>query len=273
LNRPFHIRLSTLNSEAAFSVIVVSIGLSCFVWQSMTTIAMFYHARKPIIGIALAQAVLGVIICIITLMTSLIAMDCFFRLFISVIGVNLADMTLLFVLLWKAYLGNNRSKIILFLGLLPILGIGVFICANLTISKSETEYGNGICLTHYPTNIVIIKAVVDCVANTFLSGCFIMVIHKHYPKNVLGGSTSVLYTIDWYLASYLVIKQLQHRSDRTVKEDEEEGPDDDISISISMRQLEADNNQKDEMYSSFSYPHKSDISTSSNHKPKLSDQS
>lgn len=65
------------------------------------------------------------------------------------VGVNIADMSLQFVLLWKAYLGNNRSKLILVVGSIPILSIAVFIWVNMTIGKSKTFLGVGLCATEY----------------------------------------------------------------------------------------------------------------------------
>jgi hypothetical protein len=67
----------------------------------------------------------------------------------SVVGVNIADISLQFVLLWKAYLGNNRSKAILVIGCIPIIAIGVFIIVNMTFGKSETMLGVGVCYTKY----------------------------------------------------------------------------------------------------------------------------
>jgi hypothetical protein len=67
----------------------------------------------------------------------------------SVVGINLADIALQFVLLWKAYLGNNRSKIILGIGSIPIICITAFIIVNMTFGKSETVKDVGYCFTKY----------------------------------------------------------------------------------------------------------------------------
>ncbi|CAO3643008.1 unnamed protein product [Mucor hiemalis] len=260
--------------ETAFSIMFVSVGMSCFIWQSMTAGWMFYKARKPVIGIVFFQAVLGVVVTFVTLLTSLIEIDCTFRLLFSVLGVNIGDISLQFVLLWKAYLGNNRSKVILVVGSIPILAIAVFICVNMTFGKSKTFTGVGLCTTEYPLYIVITKAAIDCSANTFLSGCFLLVIYRHYrilgssiqktlitegliycfgvcfsniltgillTKNVIGGSTPILYTIDWYLASYLIIKQLRQRNIPIKKEENEENEEDAKTI----KSLESLDERKD----------------------------
>ncbi|KAI8091097.1 uncharacterized protein B0P05DRAFT_485605, partial [Gilbertella persicaria] len=212
----------------AFSIMFVTIGFSCFVWQTLTVGEMLYKSRKPIIGLVLFQAFLGIIVTVVTLLTSLIDIGCNFRLIFSVVGVNVGDMSLQFVLLWKAYLGNNRSKVILILGLIPIFGIAIFILINMTIGKSETNLNLGVCATDYPTFIVIIKASIDCTSNAFLSACFILVIYRHYrtlgillTKNVLGGNTPIIYTIDWYLASFLIIKQLRQRHNKAPKDQDD----------------------------------------------------
>ncbi|CEP16319.1 hypothetical protein [Parasitella parasitica] len=228
---------------------------------------MFYKARKPIVGIVLFQTLVGVAVTFVTLLSSLTTVDCTFLLLFSVVGVNVADICLQFVLLWKAFLGNNRSKIILCVGSIPLLLIAAFIIINMTFGRSLTEHGIGICNYEYPTYIVVAKAAIDCASNTFLSGCFVLVIYRHYrvlgssiqktliteglmycfgvclsnivtgillAKNVFGGSTPILYTIDWYLASYLIIKQLSDRYNSAAlkkkKEDEEDDDDNNSSI-------------------------------------------
>ncbi|KAI9472057.1 MAG: hypothetical protein EXX96DRAFT_509950 [Benjaminiella poitrasii] len=213
----------------AFSIMFVSIGMSCFIWQTMTAGWMFYKARKPIIGLVFFQAFLGILVTFVTLLTSLTEVDCTFRLLFSIIGVNIGDITLQFVLLWKAYLGNNRSKLILIVGCVPILAIASFICANMTIGKSTTSMGVGLCDTNYPISIVVAKTIIDCTSNTFLSGCFILVIYRHYRilGSVFDGSSPIIYTIDWYLASYLIIKQLRYKNKNSAEKDEDEDEDED----------------------------------------------
>ncbi|KAI8366811.1 uncharacterized protein BYT42DRAFT_587940 [Radiomyces spectabilis] len=247
------------DAEAAFSIMFVSVGMSCFIWQSMRSGWMFYMARKPIHFVVFAQAVLGVVVTFVTLLTSLVEISCYFQLAFSIIGVNLGDIALQSVLLWKAYLGNSRSKVILGIGVLPLIGIVVFIWTNFTGAPSSSIYRQGVCDTYYPGNIVIIKAALDFSSNIFLSFCFLLVIYRHYrilgtsvqktlikegliycfgvctsnvltgillTLKVLGGSTPVLYTIDWYLASYLIIKQIKFG-----REGEEENEEEDESQS------------------------------------------
>ncbi|KAL0135068.1 hypothetical protein V8B55DRAFT_1571292 [Mucor lusitanicus] len=261
----------SIPTMTAFSIMFVSIGMSCFIWQSITAGQMFYKARKPIVGLVFAQATLGIVVTFVTLLTSLTPdIDCTFRLLFSVVGVNVADISLQFVLLWKAYLGNNRSKIILGVGCIPLLAIAAFIIANMTFGRSISEQGVGLCDTDYPTYIVIAKAAIDCTSNTFLSGCFVLVIYRHYrilgssiqktlitegliycfgvclsniltgilmAKTVLGGSTPILYTIDWYLASYLIIKQLRsrHKHAGLKEEEDDDEEEDDSSSSIASK--------------------------------------
>ncbi|KAI8378841.1 hypothetical protein EDC96DRAFT_604502 [Choanephora cucurbitarum] len=255
---------SEIPVATAFSIMFVTVGLCCFVWQTLTAGEMLYQNRKPIIGIVFFQALLGVITTLITLLTSINLISCEFRLYFSIVGVNVGDISLQFVLLWKAYLGNNRSKPILFVGMLPIIGIIVFIFINLTIGRSRTDPLLGICSTSYAVYIVVVKAVIDCSSNAFLSACFILVIYKHYrvlgssiqktlltegliycfgvcfsnivtgillAMAVLGGDSPILYTIDWYLASYLIIKQLRQR-DNKLNSEEHEDEDEEEEISV-----------------------------------------
>ncbi|CAO3587464.1 unnamed protein product [Absidia cylindrospora] len=261
---PAKIVLTKEIQETNFAIMVVSIGMSCFVWQAFESGEMYYKKRKPVIAVVLAQAILGVVVTFVTLLTSVIEVNCTFRLYFSVFGVNAADIALQSVLLWKAFLGNNRSKIVLLVGALPLLGIVAFIGLNITIGKSQTHFADGACSTDYPTFIVLVKAILDFSSNAFLSACFLFVIYRHYRERgtsihrtlikegliycfgvclsnivtgillmlkVLGGASPVVYTIDWYVASYLIIKQFK-ASRRIEKEElETELDEDDMKIS------------------------------------------
>ncbi|CAO3612411.1 unnamed protein product [Cunninghamella blakesleeana] len=279
--------------ETNFSIMFVSIGLSCFIWQATQSGWLFYKSRKIIFGLVFSQTILGIAVTIVTLLTSLVPVDCTFRLLFSVIGVNLGDISLQFILLWKAYLGNNRSKIILYVGITPLIGIFAFIALNITIGRSETYFLEGVCATVYPDYIVVVKAVLDFFSNIFLSACFLLVIYRHYRVlgsgiqrtlikegliycfgvcisniatgicmfyRVLGGSTPVLYTIDWYLASYLIIKQLKYGRN-TDDEDEEniEFDEEDMRITqfsnqdLELSSININNNQRDIPYNDEKY--------------------
>lgn len=63
---------------SAFSIMFVTIGFSCFFWQVITTAWMYYKSRKPLVALVCFQALLGVIITIVTLLTSIIDVDCTF---------------------------------------------------------------------------------------------------------------------------------------------------------------------------------------------------
>ncbi|KAI8330974.1 hypothetical protein BC941DRAFT_328544, partial [Chlamydoabsidia padenii] len=209
--------------ETTFSIMVVSIGMSCFIWQAFESGWMVLKIRKPVHAVVFAQTLLGIVVTFVTLLTSVVDVDCTFRLYFSVIGVNIADIALQAILLWKAFLGNNRSKLVLLIGTIPLLGIVSFIGLNITTGKSNSYFQEGACATDYPTYIVIVKATLDFCSNTFLSACFLFVIYRHYRVlgSILGGFTPVLYTIDWYLASYLIIKQLKNSRSSNDEEDTE----------------------------------------------------
>jgi hypothetical protein len=75
---------ATLTRDTAFSIMFVTIGMCCFMWQSITTGWMFYKGRKPIVGLVFAQATLGVAVTIVTMLTSLIHVDCVFVIYIYI---------------------------------------------------------------------------------------------------------------------------------------------------------------------------------------------
>ncbi|OAD79289.1 hypothetical protein PHYBLDRAFT_139323 [Phycomyces blakesleeanus NRRL 1555(-)] len=195
--------------DVTFSIVFVSIGMSCFVWQTIESGWIFHKSHKPLHGIVFAQAFLGVVVTFVTLLTSFVEISCTFRLLFSVVGVNLGDFCLQYVLLCKAYIGNQRSKIVLFFGALPLLGILIVIILNFTLSRSESYYDNGVCITNYPLYGVIIKTAVDSISNTMLSYWFILVIYRQYK--LFGTSVQkTLIAEAGYLSSYLIIKQLKY---------------------------------------------------------------
>lgn len=67
-----------LPAEAAFSIMFVSVGMSCFIWQTCRAGWMFYKVQKPIQGVVFAQALLGAILTFVTLLASLVPVDCTF---------------------------------------------------------------------------------------------------------------------------------------------------------------------------------------------------
>jgi hypothetical protein len=75
--------------DTAFSIMFVTIGMSCFIWQSITSGWMFYEARKPIIGLVFAQATLGIAVTFVTLLTSLVHVDCTFVMYTNNIDLNI----------------------------------------------------------------------------------------------------------------------------------------------------------------------------------------
>lgn len=64
--------------ETTFSIMVVSIGMSCFIWQSIESGWMVYKIRKPVHMVVFAQAVLGIVVTFVTLLTSVMDVDCTF---------------------------------------------------------------------------------------------------------------------------------------------------------------------------------------------------
>ncbi|KAH8548695.1 hypothetical protein BGW37DRAFT_505957 [Umbelopsis sp. PMI_123] len=235
---------SLSQTDAAFSIMFVSVCLSCFVWQIIYLAQLLRHSLKPIYIMMLAQAVGGCICAFVTLLTSLVPMSCDFRLNFSIVTVNLGDIAIQTVLLWKAYICYDRSQRLLVVGSLPLFGILIFIVLNCTVGRSSTYFIDGVCTTFYPTWIVAVKAALDFTSNLFLSLCFLRVIYRHYQVlgsslqkallkdgiiycigailsnlicgvllivKVLGGLTPILYTLD---CTYLVISLIlgQHHS-------------------------------------------------------------
>jgi hypothetical protein len=62
----------------AFCIMFVTVGMTCFISQTTTVGQMYYKSRKPIHAIVLAQAALGIIVTLVTLLASLTDVDCTF---------------------------------------------------------------------------------------------------------------------------------------------------------------------------------------------------
>jgi hypothetical protein len=69
---------SNLQGISAFCIMFVTVGMTCFISQTATVGQMYYKSRKPIHAIVLAQAALGIIVTIVTLLASLTDIDCTF---------------------------------------------------------------------------------------------------------------------------------------------------------------------------------------------------
>ncbi|KAG2177300.1 hypothetical protein INT43_007957 [Umbelopsis isabellina] len=234
--------LTEPDTAGAFSIMFVSVCMSCFVWQIVYLGLLLRKSYKPLYILMFVQAVGGCVCAFVTLLTSLISVSCKFRLIFSIVTVNLGDVAIQTVLLWKAYICNDRSRRLLTIGSIPLVGILIFIILNCTVGQSQTYFIAGVCTTLYPTWIVALKAVMDFSSNLFLSLCFLKVVYRHYTilgsslqkallkdgliyligailsnlicgilliLKVMGGLTPILYTLDWSLASYLIIKQLK----------------------------------------------------------------
>lgn len=65
-------------TEAAFSIMFVSVCMSCFVWQIIYLGLLLRHALKPLYVLMFAQAITGCICAFVTLLTSLIPVSCNF---------------------------------------------------------------------------------------------------------------------------------------------------------------------------------------------------
>lgn len=64
--------------EANFTIMFVSVGFSCFIWQVLTTGKMAYKSKKPIVLLVFLQSVLGVVVTFVTLLVCIVEVDCTF---------------------------------------------------------------------------------------------------------------------------------------------------------------------------------------------------
>ncbi|KAI9470771.1 MAG: hypothetical protein EXX96DRAFT_585659 [Benjaminiella poitrasii] len=259
------------------AVVYMSICLACTVWQIMAASVLVYKARKWLHYAVVFETLLSFFSILCSVLNSLSGLSCEFRFWVSIIAVNLGGCCIQTILLYKAYICYDRSKWLIILGSLINLGYIAltFVYATLGhVPSYKDMMGN--CVMKNLEWPALAKLALDIASNVFLSFAFLMVIHRHYrvfgnslhksllsnglifsvgviASNIvtailvscraMGGLSADLYSFDWVITSYLLIKQFKmnkkqeggkkkgHDSYDDEDDDEEDDEDEDIEAS------------------------------------------
>ncbi|KAI9316675.1 hypothetical protein BX666DRAFT_2027503 [Dichotomocladium elegans] len=246
-----------ISKQSIYTLVYMSICLSCVVWQLVNSTLLVYRSRKILHFAVLAEVILAFIVILASLLNPLIGLDCVTRYWISITCVNIAGILIQSILLYKAYICNNRARWLLGLGSAINCGYLVLLVLYSVFGQvpfTRDSFGN--CLMDNFEWPAIAKLSLDIFCNLFLSTAFLMVIYRYYRhfgnslyKSLLssgtiyivgvvainiivglliafkavGGLSSDLYSFEWVVTGYLLIKQFKHDKEMSEAEEEETG--------------------------------------------------
>ncbi|KAI8072086.1 hypothetical protein BDF21DRAFT_454188 [Thamnidium elegans] len=229
------------------TVVYMSICLSCTVWQVLTAAELAYKVRKWLHFAVFFETVLSFVSILCSVLNPLTSLSCEFRFWVSIICVNLGGCCIQTILLYKAYICYDRSTWLLLFGSFINVGYIALTFIYATLGKVPTYkdlLGN--CVMQNLEWPALAKLGLDIASNVFLSFAFLMVIYRHYrifgntlhksllssgivfsvgviasnivtailiSCRVMGGLSADLYSFDWVITSYLLIKQFKMKNE------------------------------------------------------------
>ncbi|KAI7898993.1 uncharacterized protein BX663DRAFT_489559 [Cokeromyces recurvatus] len=273
-----HLNTDTQNyiRHTTAAVVYMSVCLACTIWQIKAAIILAYKARKWLHFAVVFEALLSFSSILCSILNSLTSISCGFRFWVSIVAVNLGGCCIQTILLYKAYICYDRSKWLIILGSFINIGYIALIFIYATLGRVPTYkdiVGN--CVMRNLEWPALAKLALDIASNVFLSFAFLMVIHRHYRVfgnslhksllsnglifsvgviasniitailiscRVMGGLSADLYSFDWVITSYLLIKQFKmnkrqeskgNKGQESCDEDDEDEEEDDDDIEIS----------------------------------------
>ncbi|KAI8337034.1 hypothetical protein BC941DRAFT_396942 [Chlamydoabsidia padenii] len=240
--------------ESQYTLVYMSICLTCTVWQVLTAVGLVWKSRKWLHMAVLANVCMAFFVILCSLLSPLTSISCDFRFWVSIICVDLGGCCIQSILLYKAYICNNRSKGLLVFGSIINAGYIALIFLYATVGRVESHrdfIGN--CVLENLEWPALAKLGLDITSNLFLSFAFISVIRRHYrmfgndmhkilfsnsmvfsigviASNIItailiscramGGLSADLYSFDWVITGYLLIKQFSMDNKTQDEEDE-----------------------------------------------------
>ncbi|CEP19751.1 hypothetical protein [Parasitella parasitica] len=249
--------------HTALAIAYMSVCLGCTVWQLMAAVDLVLKARKAIHFAVLFETVLSFITISCSVLNPLSDVSCEVRFWVSIICVTLGGCCIQSILLYKAYICYDRAKWLLIIGSIIHAGYIALTFVYGTLGKMPTYkdfIGNCVMLNlEWPA---LAKLSLDIASNAFLTIAFVMVIYRHYrvfgnslqkslissgvifsvgviAANILtailiscramGGLSADLYSFEWVITSYLLIKQFAVKSKTSTSssddDDDEEVPE------------------------------------------------
>ncbi|KAI9247417.1 hypothetical protein BDA99DRAFT_254393 [Phascolomyces articulosus] len=248
--------------QAAYTLVYMAICLTCTVWQMINASTLVYRSHKILHMAVLFQICLAFLVILCSVLNPLIDFSCEARYWVSIVSINLAGCCIQNILLYKAYICYDRAKWLIWVGSFINLGYLALIALYSTLGRVDSTLDLiGNCILFNLEWPAIAKLGLDILSNAFLSVAFLLVIHKHYRMfgnnlhksllssgiifsvgviasnllvgiliafRVVGGLSADLYSFDWVITGYLLIKQFKH--------DHKKGEDNDHTISKTMQQ-------------------------------------
>ncbi|CAO3677511.1 unnamed protein product [Umbelopsis vinacea] len=176
-------------------------------------------------------------------------LNCDVRYWVSIVTVNLGGICIQSVLLYKAFVCNERARWLLGIGAVAQCGYIVLIFLDATAGKvtSIQDPITGMCQLENKLWPALAKIGVDILSNAILSFAFLRVVYRQYKvfgnslyksllsngiifsigvilsnlivgiliaSRVAGALSSDLYAFDWIITSYLLIKQFRRDHNR-----------------------------------------------------------
>ncbi|KAG2178818.1 hypothetical protein INT43_001664 [Umbelopsis isabellina] len=235
--------VSAINTNN-WTLTYLSICLTCSIWQITNSLNLTWIARKPVHGVVLFQSFISFLSILFSLLNPLTRLNCDARYWVSIVTVNLGGICIQSVLLYKAYVCNERARWLLGIGALAQCGYMVLIFLDATAGRvtSTQDPLTGMCQLENKNWPALAKIGVDLLSNAILSFAFFRVIFRQYrvfgnslyksllsnsiifsigvilsnlivgiliATRVIGSLSSDLYAFDWVVTSYLLIKQFR----------------------------------------------------------------
>ncbi|CAO3597615.1 unnamed protein product [Absidia cylindrospora] len=240
--------------ESQYTLVYMSICLTCTVWQVLTAASLYWRSRKWLHLTVLLNVCMAFFVILCSLLSPLSSVSCELRFWVSIICVNLGGCCIQSVLLYKAYICHQRATWLLVLG--SIINAGyialIFLYATLGRVESYRDFiGN--CVLENLEWPALAKLGLDISSNLFLSFAFLSVIHRHYKEHgsnvhkllfsnsmifsigviasnvitailiscrAVGGLSADLYSFDWVITGYLLIKQFSFDNKKQAVDDD-----------------------------------------------------
>ncbi|KAI8374452.1 uncharacterized protein BYT42DRAFT_576413 [Radiomyces spectabilis] len=229
--------------QASYTMTYMSICLTCTIWQILHAGALVWKTRKFLHGAVFFETILSFFSILCSVLNPLTELSCELRFWVSIISVNLGGCCIQSILLYKAYICYDRAKSLIIIGSIINLGYVALTFLYATLGRVPTYKDfTGHCLLNNLEWPALAKLGLDIASNAFLSLAFLLVIHKHYrifgnslhksllssgmlfsvgviasnvitailiSSRVMGGLSADLYSFDWVITGYLLIKQFK----------------------------------------------------------------
>ncbi|CAO3611801.1 unnamed protein product [Cunninghamella blakesleeana] len=229
--------------ESQITLVYLAICLTCAVWQIITAFELVWKTRKYLHLLVLFNVVITTCVMLCSILNPLVLLSCEVRYWVAIICTNIGGCCIQSILLYKAYICHNRPTWLLILGSFINAGYIALIFLYATVGKVESHrdfIGN--CVLNNLEWPALAKLGLDISSNLFLSFAFLSVIYRHYKvfgnsihkslfsgglmfsigviaSNIItailiscravGGLSADLYSVDWVITGYLLIKQFK----------------------------------------------------------------